>query len=65
MMHMNSTEILQFIARNDYHILFEKGAPYTELKRDMISIRGPKGESGFSTAQTGKMGRSRREPMKA
>ncbi len=51
MMHMNSTEILHFIAENNYHILVEKGAPYTDLKRDLISIRGPNGESGFSTPQ--------------
>jgi hypothetical protein len=49
--HINSTEILRFMARNNYHLLYEKGAPYTDLKRDFISVRGPNGESGFSTPE--------------
>ncbi|MDD3029381.1 MAG: hypothetical protein PHS57_03755 [Alphaproteobacteria bacterium] len=53
---LRSTDYLELIVQKDARIYFEKGAPYTTLKRDVISIRDKGGKpliietlSGFST----------------
>ena len=37
-MHVNSTEFLQLIAKNNCYILFERSVPSGRLKRDFISL---------------------------
>jgi hypothetical protein len=40
---MGSTEYLALIADHDCHLLFEKGAPYSDRKRDFISLKSREG----------------------
>ena len=39
MLSIGSTEFLGLLAKQDCYIMFEKGVPYSNLKRDFISIR--------------------------
>ena len=38
MTHINSTQFLEFIGKNDCLILFEKATPAGKLKREMITL---------------------------
>lgn len=38
-MNVGSTEFLRIIAERDCHLSFEKGAPFTQRKRDTIWIK--------------------------
>ena len=58
MPHINSTEFLALIAKNDCCILFETRAPVGQIKKDLISITTSDGralglgtQSGFSSGQ--------------
>jgi hypothetical protein len=40
-MQIDSTEFLALIAKNNCHVVFERGAPAGRLKCDFISIKAP------------------------
>jgi hypothetical protein len=58
MSHVSSTDFLQFIAKHNIFVLFEKAAPAGRLKREFISLVAEDGRvvtmrtpSGFSSGQ--------------
>lgn len=42
-MHMNSTGFLEQMVENGAYILFEKGAPYSRRKADVITVKAADG----------------------
>jgi hypothetical protein len=41
--HVGSTEFLKILVERDCHLSFEKGAPFTDRKRDAVWIKTPDG----------------------
>ncbi|ULO25091.1 hypothetical protein [Methylocystis sp. SB2] len=51
-MHINSTEFLGLVTKNNCYILFEKGVPSGRIKRDFISLTTQDGRAlALSTPQ--------------
>lgn len=49
---MNSTAVLEFMAKHDLHIYYQRATPGNNLKRDLITLRTPDGKyAGMSSAR--------------